>query len=400
MSDVPATGQPPLRVALVHDYLMERGGAERVLAVFAELFPDAPIFTAVYDPRRTLPQLAARDIRVSALQRYVARGVPYRVLFPLYTAAFEQFAFDGYDVVLSSTTAFAKGVITPPETLHVCFCHTPTRFLWQLKQEVSQHVRLVRVALRLFGPWLRPWDFTAAQRVDRFLAPSQHVAKRIRKFYRRDATVIPSPIDAAFFTPGPAPGGAEHTFLVVSRLLPYKRVDLALAAFRRLGPPWRLLVVGTGPLLRRLRAAAPPNVAFLGRVDDLRLRALYRGCRGLIVPGEEDFGLTPLEAQACGRPVVAYGVGGACETVLPGETGELFDEPTPEALVDALRRLVAGRYRPVVARAHALRFDKACFKARVVRFLTSAFAAHRAAPCDGGLASLPALRAQSAEARG
>lgn len=385
MSDGPSAGLAPLRVALAHDYLMERGGAERVLAVFAELFPDAPIFTAVYDPRRTLPQFAARDIRVSALQRYVSRGVPYRALFPLYPAAFEQFTFDGYDVVLSSTTAFAKGVITPPETLHVCFCHTPTRFLWQLKQEVSQHVRLVRVALRLFGPWLRPWDFTAAQRVDRFLAPSQHVAKRIRKFYRREATVIPSPIDAAFFTPGPAPGGDERTFLIVSRLLPYKRVDLAVETFRRLGPPWRLVVVGTGPLLPRLRAGAPDNVAFLGRVDDARLRALYQTCRALVVPGEEDFGLTPLEAQACGRPVVAYGVGGARETVLPAQTGELFDEQTPEALADALRRLVAGCYRPAVARAHALRFDKACFKVRVRRFLAAAFAAHRAAQCDGDL---------------
>lgn len=367
---------PPLRVALVHDYLMERGGAERVLAVFAELFPEAPIFTAVYDPRRTLPVFAARDIRVTALQRYVARGVPYRALFPLYPAAFEQFTFDGYDLVLSSTTAFAKGVITPPETLHVCFCHTPTRFLWQLKQEVSQHVRLVRIALRLFGPWLRPWDFVAAQRVDEFLAPSQHVANRIRKFYRREATVIPSPIDATFFTPGATTDGGGLSFLVVSRLLPYKRVDLAVEAFRRLGPGWRLAVVGQGPLLRVLRGSAPPNVAFLGRVDDVRLRALYRGCRALIVAGEEDFGLTPLEAQACGRPVVAYGAGGACETVLPGSTGELFDEPTVEALVATLERLVAGRYEPAAARANALRFDKACFKLRVQRFLVTVLAAH------------------------
>lgn len=366
-----------LRVALVHDYLMERGGAERVLAVFAALFPDAPIFTAVYDPRRTLPQFAARDIRVSALQRYVARGVPYRALFPLYAAAFEQFAFDGYDLVLSSTTAFAKGVITPPETLHVCFCHTPPRFLWQLRQEVSQHVRLVRVALRLFGPWLRPWDFIAAQRVDAFLAPSQHVAQRIRKYYRRTATVLPSPIDAAFFTPGPPVPEESRHFLVVARLLPYKRVDLAVEAFRRLGLPWRLTVVGGGPLLRRLARTAPPNVTFRGPVDDRTLRALYRSARALIVPGEEDFGLAALEAQACGRPVVAYGVGGACETVRPGETGELFAAPTPDALAAALERVVAGRYAPAVARVHALGFDQRVFAGRLVRFLARALAEHR-----------------------
>lgn len=364
-----------VRIALVHDYLNQQGGAERVVEVFAELFPTAPIYTSVYD-RGRMPEVWKRHtIRTSFLQRISPRLGLARALVPLYPMAFELFDFRGFDLVLSSTTAFAKSVITRPETCHICYCNNPTRFLWMYHDyfEYERVPRPVQSALPLLMSPLRVWDFASAQRVDHFVAGSYNAARRIAKYYRRDSDVIQPPIDASFYHP--CSDSAGDYFLVVSRLQPYKRIDLAVQACTRLGVP--LHVVGEGPDGSRLKQMAGPCVQFLGRLTDEEVRSQMSACRALIVPGEEDFGLTPLETQACGRPVVAYAAGGALETVREGETGLFFRRQTIEGLCSALAAF-EDRFDPEALRSHALQFDKVAFKERLLTMLARRFAEHRA----------------------
>jgi len=362
-----------LRVALVHDYLNQPGGAEKVVEVFAEMFPGAPVYTSVYDPDRMPEVWRTLDVRTSFMQRISPRLGIAKTLLPLYPAAFELFDFRGYDLVLSSTTAFAKGIITRPETCHVCYCNNPTRFLW-MYHEYFEHERL-HGPLKGMLPWivqpLRAWDFLAAQRVDFFIAGSHNARRRIAKYYRRESDVIQSPIDAGFFAPS---GTVQDYFLVASRLLPYKRIDLAVEACNRLGLPLR--IAGDGSDRSRLERLAGPTVRFLGRVSDEEVRAQMASCRALIFPGEEDFGLAPLEAQACGRPVIAYYGGGALETVKEGVTGMLFRQPTAESLAQALRDF-RDTFDPGTIRAHAMHFDKATFKQRLYEVLAGRYLEHR-----------------------
>ena len=301
----------------------------------------------------------------------------HKFALPLYPAAFEHFDFHGYDLVLSSSSSFAKGVITPPETCHICYCHTPARFAWRQHEYLSQSQRgrLVSLLLRGVLGRLRAWDVESASRPDYYIANSYNVAQRIRKFYRRDvAAVIPPPIDTERYAPvSPAEVGSH--FLVVSRLVGYKRVDLAVEACNRLGAPLR--IVGAGPDFAGLKRIAGPTVEFLGRLSDTEVAREFARCRALIFPGEEDFGMTPLECMASGRPVVAFARGGALETVVDGETGMLFQAQTPDCLAAALSALNGMTFEPDALQQHAARFSLGVFNDRMMRFIEGAVDQHQ-----------------------
>ncbi|GAC1638540.1 MAG: glycosyltransferase [Chloroflexota bacterium] len=362
-----------LRVALVHDYLNQAGGAEKVVEVFAEMFPEAPVYTSVYD-RENMPEIwKSHDVRTSFLQKVSPRVSVARALVPFYPTAFELFDLRSFDLVLSSTTAFAKSVITRPETCHICYCNNPTRFLW-MYHDYFEHDGLPRIGQALIAGMLNPlrtWDFVAAQRVDFFIAGSRNASRRITKYYRRQSDVVQAPIDGAAFETSPEVG---DFFLVVARLQPYKRIDLAVEACNRLGAPLR--VIGEGPDRVRLESMAGPTVQFLGRVPDAEVRAHMARCRALLFPGEEDFGLTPLETQASGRPVIAFGAGGALETVIPGETGEFFYQADADALASVMRGFRTD-FDPQHLRAHALRFDKEHFKERMYAVIARRYQEYR-----------------------
>lgn len=344
-----------MRVAIVHDYLTQFGGAERILKVLMDLFPSAPVYTLVHDPKVTVGFLDTRRIRTSFLQRVPFARSKHR-LFPLVMPlAVEQFDLSAYDLVISASHSFGKGVITQPETLHVSYCFTPLRYAWD---DSHRYVRefgvpaFARLLLPLALTSVRVWDAHAADRVDHFLAISHFVAERIRKYYRREATIVYPPVETDTFQPSKVVG---DRFLVVSRLLQYKRIDLAIAACNELRVP--LDVVGTGPEEERLRALAGPTIRFLGFQPDAVTARLYARAKAFLFPQEEDFGITPLEAAAAGRPVVAYRGGGALETVREGETGIFFDEQTVESLAAGMERVQEGRWDAERIRAHALTFD-------------------------------------------
>jgi glycosyltransferase involved in cell wall biosynthesis len=363
-----------LKVALVHDYLNQPGGAERVVEVFAEMFPGAPIYTSVYDPAAMPDTWKTLDVRTSFMQRISPRMKFARALVPLYPAAFELFDLSGYDLVLSSTTTFAKAVVTRPETCHICYCNNPTRFLW-MYHDYLRHESLpigVRNLLPFVAAPLRVWDFAAAQRPDYFVAGSHNAARRIAKYYRRDSDVVQPPIDASEFAISQEIG---DFYLVVSRLQAYKRIDLAIDACNRLHLP--LHIIGDGPDARRLRGIAGPTTHFFGRVADAVVREEFARCRALIFTGEEDFGLTPLEAQASGRPVIAFQRGGALETVKDGLTGVFFGEQTVDALASTLTSFDPASLDPALIRAHALQFDKPAFKQKLYQVISLRYAEHR-----------------------
>lgn len=346
-----------MRVALVTDWLDSFGGGERVLMELHRMFPDAPIYTSVHKPAGLPPELRGLDVRTSFIQRLPwIRGSHLRFL-PLMPLAFESFDLRGYDLVVSTSSACAKGVITAPGTVHVCYCHTPCRYVWDLYHDYVRG-RAKRVAAAPVAHYLRLWDRMASDRVDFFVANSREVAGRIRKHYRRESTVVSPPVDVERIRPdGRAP---DDYYLVVSRLVEYKRVDLAVRAATRLGR--RLVVAGQGPEMEALKAMAGPTVEFRGFTPDDALPGLYARCRAFLFPGFEDFGITPVEAQAAGRPVVAYGRGGAAETVLDGVTGVLFGEQTVESLCEAILRLEQGRFDPAACRRNAERYGPGAFR--------------------------------------
>jgi glycosyltransferase involved in cell wall biosynthesis len=362
-----------LRVALVHDYLNQPGGAEKVVEVFTRMFPGAPLYTSTYDADRMPDHWRSVDVRTSFLQRLSPSVRMVKAFTPFYPAAFESFDLSGYDLVLSSTTTFAKGVITRPETCHVCYLNNTTRVLWNY-HDYMRHERVPRGA-RAILPWLatpiRVWDYAAAQRVDAFVAGSYNAARRIWKYYRRESEVLQPPIDASAFTPR---SGRGEYFLILARLQPYKRIDLAVEACSRLRLP--LHVVGDGPDRPRLERMAGPAVCFLGRLSDAEVADQLARCRALIWPGEEDFGLAPLEAQASGRPVIALQAGGALETVKSGETGMFFPQPTVASLMEALSSFTDD-YDPVALRRHAIQFDQAAFIERMYDVLSRRYEEHQ-----------------------
>ena len=356
-----------MRIALVHDYLNQYGGAERVLEVMHELFPEAPIFTSMFDSNAMPDSYRRMEIRTSFMQQLPGVLSHHQSYLPLYPLVFENFDFSGFDVVISNSSAWAKSVITDPDTLHICYCLTPMRWAWRYRDYVNRERlgRLARIALPPVINYLRVWDVHTANRVDAFVAISRAVADRIRKFYRREATIIYPPVDTRAFQPSGVP---DDFFLVASRLIPYKRVDLVVEAFNRLGLP--LKIVGDGRDRADLQARARQNIEFLGRVSDDELRELYARCRAFIFPGEEDFGIAPVEAQACGRPVIAFAAGGALDTVVEGATGMYFRDPTAESLTDAVRRFDAATWDSAAIRANAERFSVDTFSSQFTSLVT------------------------------
>jgi glycosyltransferase involved in cell wall biosynthesis len=351
-----------VRVAIVHDWLNQTGGAENVLDVLHELYPDAPVYTSMYGPSLMHPKYRQWDIRTSFMQRLPGVTTHHQPYLPLYPLAFELFDLSGYDLVISNSSGFCHGVLTRPETVHVNYCLTPPRYCWMLPQYLERERvgGLARRILPVLVSVLRTWDAVASQRVDHFIAISNAIAGRIRKFYRREAEVIYPPVETGKFAP------ARHVgdyYLVVSRLIPYKRVDLAIRAFNLLAKP--LWIVGDGRDRAALERIAGPTIRFLGRVPEGEVERLFAECRAFIFPGEEDFGITPVEAQAAGRPVVAFGAGGALETVLDGQTGVFFHQPTASALAAAVERLEAMPFDPDRAVRWARTFDTAVFRERL-----------------------------------
>lgn len=365
-----------LRVAIVHDWLTGMRGGEKVLESICRIFPGAPILTLIHVPGSVSAAIEAHPIRPAAPLRFLpGRARLYRHLLPLFPAVVETFDLDGVDLVISTSHCAAKSVVKSGQARHLCYCHSPMRYVWDQYEHYFGPERLGparAAALRPMLAWLARWDRSTAHRVDRFLANSQHVAGRIARYYNRQAHVLHPPADTNYFSP--AAGSPEPYFLVVSALVPYKRVDIAIEAAARMGAP--LKIVGTGPDRARLEALAGPTVQFLGGVDNDTLRRAYRSAQALVLPAEEDFGIAPIEAMACGRPVVAFGRGGATETVRPGETGWLVDRQTPAAFADAMAEVAGAAFDPDRARAHAEGYGverfEAAFRARVAETLDTA----------------------------
>ncbi len=339
-----------MRVAIVHDYLNQRGGAEWVVAVLHEMFPEAPIFTSIVDRDTLWPGLQSADIRPSWMQRLPGLRGHFKKYLLLYPVVFENVDLSGYDLVISSSSAFAKAVRSRPGAFHLCYCHTPARFIWDYQRYVERERfgRPARALLPMAIRLLRAWDLRTADRPRAYVANSRLVAARIRQFYGREAEVVPPPVDLKRFQPLEERG---DFYLVVSRLNSYKRIHLAIEAFNSLRLP--LIVVGDGPHRAVLERLAGPTIRFTGYLRDEEISQLYGRCQALIFPGEEDFGLTVLEANACGRPVIAYRGGGALETVIPDITGMFFDEPSGAALADGVLQARERRWDSWRIREHA-----------------------------------------------
>lgn len=358
-------------IALVHDWLNQMGGAENVLEELNGLYPAAPIYTSIYAPARMPASYRRWDIRTSFMQRLPGVTTHHQGYLAFYPLAFSRMDLSGFDLVLSNKSGFCHGVTTRRagrRALHVCYCLTPTRYLWQydLYRQREQIGSAASAILKPLLIQLRKWDYAAAQRVDHFVAISTEVQRRIGAVYQRTSTVIYPPVDVDYFTPAAEPVG--DYYLIVSRLIPYKRIDLAVQAFNRLGQE-KLIVVGDGRDLELLKAQAGPNITFLGRTPRAQVRELLRGCRAFLFPGLEDFGIAPVEAMSAGRPVIAFGGGGALDTVVPGATGEHFAEATAESLVEVLQRFDWRAYDPRTCRAQAEKFSAAAFRRQLVAYV-------------------------------
>ncbi len=367
-----------MRVALVHDWLTGMRGGERVLEALVGLFPGADIHTLVHVPGSVSATIEGRPIRTSFIQRLPGAPRAFRRYLPLFPLAVRRLDLRGYDLVLATSHCVAMAARPPAPATHLVYCFTPMRYAWAFEGEYLGRVpRLARGAGRLALAALRRWDRRAARRAGALACISRHVQARIRHAWGREARVIYPPVRTDFFRPADS-GEVGAAFLCVSALTPYKRLDLAVDAFSRLG--WPLDVIGTGPELPRLRRRAGPTVRFLGWQPDGAVRAAIARCRGFVFPGEEEFGIAPLEAMAAGRPVVAYGRGALTETVLDGVTGLFFHEPSADALLEALRHFEQTEWSPEKIRAHALRFGEPAFRAEMGAFVAAGLAAGRTRP--------------------
>jgi glycosyltransferase involved in cell wall biosynthesis len=370
-ADARTPGGGAMRVALVHDYLNQYGGAERVLEALHTLFPDAPVYTSIYDAEVMPEHYRSWDIRTSFMQGLPGWRTHFRRYFLLYPSAFESFDLGDYDLIISSSSAYAKGVIPRPGAVHVCYCHTPMRFAWRTRDYMAreQIVGVQGAILPFLLTYVRLWDAVSNARVDAFVANSREVAGRISRYYGRSAIVIPPPVDLPPYASVPA----EEFYLAGGRLIPYKRIELIVEAFSHLRLP--LKIFGDGRDRLRLERMAGPNIEFLGWVDEPTRRDLFARCRGFIFPGEEDFGITPLEAMAAGRPVIAYSAGGALETVIDGVTGRFFYQQTAGALAAAVAAAHVDDYDPLAIRQYAEGFGLDLFHARMRAVIDEAVAA-------------------------
>lgn len=367
-----AFAQP--RIALVHDWLNQMGGAENVLEELVQLFPDAPVYTSMYDRAAMPAAYRSWDIRTTFMQQLPGVTRHHQAYLPLYPLAFDRVDLSDYDLVLSNKSGFCHGVRTASpghKALHVCYCLTPTRFLWLFDQyrEREQISPALGALLQPMLAQLRRWDYAAAQRVDHFIAISREVQRRIRDIYQRDSVIIHPPVDTDYFRPARQPAVGDY-YLVVGRLIPYKRTDLAVAAFAHL-PQEKLIVVGDGRDRAALAAQATPNVTFTGRLPREQVRELLQGCKAFLFPGLEDFGIAPVEALSVGRPVIAFAGGGALDTVTPGETGELFPAQTVASLLAVLEGFDARAYDPAACRVQAERFSVAAFRQKLTAHLST-----------------------------
>src|SRR3954451_21197017 len=347
---------PQPRVALVHDFLLDVRGAERVFLALCDLFPQADLFTAVYDEVGTEGRFADRNVYSSFLQKTKPTARTFRAMLPLYPYAIEALDLRGYDLVVSSSSAWAHGVIPEDHAVHVCYCHTPFRYAWNERDAtLAARKPMTRAALGVVFQRWRQWDWIAAQRVDSYVANSETTERRIARYFNREATVVYPPVETSRFAPT-EPG---ESYVVLSELMAHKRIDIAVEAFSRLRLP--LTVIGNGPDARRLRRLAGPTVRFEGRVSDARAAQLLAQAKALVVTATEEFGIAAVEAQAAGRPVIAYAEGGVRETVIEGITGTFYEENSVEALCEAVRRFDAMAIDPAMCVANAERFDTARF---------------------------------------
>jgi len=358
------------RIAIVHEYLTRMGGAERVVKVLADLFPTARIFTLLYDEKNCGEFFPSWRIETSNLQKFPnffrKRS---KFLLPFIRTAVESWDFSDFDIVISSSSAFAHGIITSPTTRHICYCHSPARFLWDYSHEYLQENQITgfkKVALGFLLKNLRIWNQLSAHRVDRFISNSTTVQKRIQKYYHREADVVYPPVEVEKIKMG---NNNENYFLIVSQLTPYKRIDLAVSVFNKLRR--RLVIVGDGPQRKFLQRISGNTIEFHGWRSDVEVAELFKNARGFIFPGEDDFGIAPVEAMAAGKPVLAFARGGATETVVPSKTGELFADQTPESLEDGLARIFKNeqKFQPAKIRAHAKQFSRKNFEEKIIKIV-------------------------------
>ncbi len=353
-----------MKIALIHDYLIRFGGAERVFLNLKKIFPKSEVFTLLYDEKKMGQHFQGDNVNTSFLQ-----GFPkfwrkrQKYLLPFIPMAPETFDLREFDLVISSSNSFVKGVITRPQAVHICYCHSPMRFGWDayatyIKQQ--RKGRLTNLAIRILMHYVRMWDKSAASRVDYFIANSKATAARVNKFYGRDAEVVYPPV--MLDNPGELSQDNKGYFLIVSQLTPYKRIDLAVNAFNKLGIP--LIIIGEGPEKKRLKKMAKDNVKFLGWQSDETVREYFKNCIGFLFPGEDDFGIAPVEAMGFGKPVLAFRKGGATETILEGITGEFFDDQVPESLAEGVRRVLMNlnNYSPLLIRKRAEKFSQDRFE--------------------------------------
>jgi glycosyltransferase involved in cell wall biosynthesis len=385
----------PLRVALVHDFLLDVRGAERVFLELCAMWPQAEIFTAVYDEAGTEGRFAGRQIHTSFLQRWHPSARTFRALLPLYPTATESFDLRGFDLVVSSSSAWAHGVVCEPGSLHVSYCHNPFRYAWNDRAEtLLRRDALTRAYLRgAFRRW-RQWDWIAAQRTDRYVANSRVTQARIRSYFGREAGVVHPPVDTERFAPGPV---ADY-YLIVSELMSHKQIDVAVAAFNSLRLP--LVVVGDGPHGARLRRQAGPTIRFTGRLTDPEVARLLEGARALVVTSVEEFGIAAVESQAAGRPVIARAAGGVLETVIDGVTGRLWSGG-PQELAAAVLGFDEEAIEPAVCVEHAARFSRESFRRGLLSEIEAAAAQQPPVALDGHhLVSAPRPRLAVRESRG
>jgi len=356
-----------MKVALVHDYLVQYGGAERVLEAFTEMFPKAPIYTMVYDRKLMNGAFSDRKIYTSFLQRIPFIGSHHRLFPLLMPMAIEQFDLSGFDVVISDSNSYAKGVLTSPNTLHITYCHTPMRYAWDDCHKYLREFKYSNLTKKLIPfamNYIRLWDRISADRPDFYIANSNFVSSRIKKYYNKPSEVINPPVNMKNFFISENLG---NYYLMVGRALAYKRFDIVIDAFNTLGIP--LKIIGKGPEMKDLKKRSNDNIEFLGYLEDKQISEYYSKCKAFIFPSEEDFGITPLEAMASGRPVIAYRGGGALETVVEGRTGSFFDEQTPESIINIVKTFDPGKFNPIDIKNHAGKFDKEIFKDKIRRCL-------------------------------
>jgi len=353
-----------MKLALVHEMLVKLGGAERVLKILSEIYPEAPIYTLLHNPKKVEAWFKDKKIHPSSLQPWFRMIPKQRLFLPYMAKAIEKFDFNHYDVVISSSSAFAHGIKTGPKTKHICYCHSPMRYAWDYTHEYMKDFSpLKRYLAAKILTKVRQWDYETSKNPDVLIANSEHVRKRIQKYWRRDAEVIYPPVDISRFTPT---SKRDDYFLIISALTPFKRIDIAIRTFNKIRR--RLLIIGDGAQKDILKTISGPNIEFLGHKNDDEVRDTLQNCRALIFPGEEDFGIVPVEAMAAGKPVLAYGKGGVLESVQAGVSGEFFRDLTPESLEDGLARLMANepRYDIHKIRALAERFDEGMFKEKMI----------------------------------